>query len=160
MRLAADHEIEVRGRGYAGVLGGEAVPASDWIATGDLGSIDPDGFVQLSGRKKNVLITAFGRNVSPEWPEGLLMESGLLAQVMVMGDGEAQLSAVLVPLSASCAPARLAELVDEVNARLPDYARIARWVVSEPFTAVNGLATANGRLRRAAIVERFSQSGQ
>jgi len=87
----------------------------------------------------------------------LLLESGLLAQVVVMGDGEAALSAVLVPISPKVAPHQLAAAVREVNAGLPDYARIARWVISEPFTPANGLATVNGRPRRNVITQRFSE---
>ena len=156
-RLIGDGEIEVSGRGYAGMLGETALPAQAWIATGDLGEIDGDGFLKITGRKKNVLITSFGRNVSPEWPEGLLMESGLLAQVVVMGDGEPQLSAVMVPIASSVDQEQLAALVAEVNLRLPDYAQIANWTISnEGFTRVNGLATENGRPRRAAIARRFS----
>jgi len=158
VRLAADGEIEVKGRGYAGLLGEPVRPAQRWISTGDLGALDADGFLRISGRKKNVLITSFGRNVSPEWPEGLLLESGLLAQVVVMGDGEAELSAVLVPISPKVEPRQLAAAVREVNAGLPDYARIARWVISgEPFTPANGLATVNGRPRRDVITQRFSE---
>lgn len=161
VRLATDGEIEVRGRGYAGLLGEAPLPAQSWLATGDLGSIDGDGFLHLTGRKKNVLITSFGRNVSPEWPEGLLMESGLLAQVVVTGDGEASLGAVLVPISPLVDEQRLAALVAEVNERLPDYAQIKRWVrSSEAFTPANGLATVNGRPRRDAIAQRFNMSCQ
>jgi long-subunit acyl-CoA synthetase (AMP-forming) len=161
VRLAADGEIEVKGRGYAGLLGEPALPTQSWISTGDLGAIDQDGFLRIAGRKKNVLITSFGRNVSPEWPEGLLMESGLLAQVVVMGDGEAALSAVLVPNSPKLEAQQLAAAVAEVNAHLPDYAQIARWVISrEPFSPANGLATVNGRPRREAITQRFSESCQ
>ena len=160
-RLAADGEIEIQGRGYAGLLGEPPLPAQAWLSTGDLGEIDSDGFLRITGRKKNVLITSFGRNVSPEWPEGLLMESGLLAQVVVIGDGEAQLRAVLVPRSAAVDQAALERLLGAVNARLPDYAQIGQWVIcSEGFTKANGLATDNGRPRREAIASRFIQKTQ
>ena len=158
-RLAVDGEIEIQGRGYAGLLGEPPVPAQAWIATGDLGDIDSDGYLHITGRKKNVLITSFGRNVSPEWPEGLLMESGLLAQVVVIGDGEAQLRAVLVPRTAAVNQAALEAMLGAVNARLPDYAQIGQWLIcNEGFTRANGLATDNGRPRRDAIARRFSNS--
>ncbi len=85
------------------------------------------------------------------------MDSGLLAQAVVMGDGEASLSAVLVPASPQVGPPELATLIAEVNERLPDYARIAGWVISsEAFTAENGLATVNGRPRRDLVWQRFA----
>lgn len=156
-RLAGDGEIEIQGRAYIGLLGEPPLPAQAWIATGDLGDIDSDGYLHITGRKKNVLITSFGRNVSPEWPEGLLMASGLLAQVVVTGDGEAQLRALLVPRDAAVDQQALATMVGAINARLPDYAQIGQWLICrEGFTRENGLATDNGRLRRDAIARHFS----
>lgn len=157
VRIAADGEIEVRGRGYAGLLGEPPCEAQAWLATGDLGTIDAAGFLTIIGRKKNVLITSFGRNVSPEWPEGLLLASGLLAQAVVIGDGAARLGAVLVPVSPDVSTAQLAAVVTAANAHLPDYAQVADWVCSrEAFNPVNGLATVNGRPRRDLIAQRFS----
>lgn len=159
VRVAGDGEIEVRGRGYAGILGEPPVVVPDWIKTGDLGSLDQDGFLSIQGRKKNVLITSFGRNVSPEWPESLLMESGLLAQGIVLGDGQASLNAVLVPRSQDVPHMEIATLVERVNRSLPDYAQISGWQISAtPFCVENGFATANGRLRRDAIARHFSSS--
>ena len=64
--------------------------------------------------------------------------------------------AVLVPRSATLGDAQLQEAVDAVNAGLPDYARVHRWLrAAQPFGEANGLATANGRLRRAALVEHY-----
>ena len=68
-----------------------------WWPTGDLGSIDADGFVHVQGRKKNVLITGFGRNVSAEWVETALRGEPLVAQAAVFGEGQPALSAVLWP---------------------------------------------------------------
>lgn len=157
VRITGDGEIEVSGCGYTGLLGEPPLAEEAWLATGDLGVVDADGFLRIAGCKKNVLITSFGRNVSPEWPEGLLLDSGLLAQAVVIGDGAAQLSAVLVPASSRVEAQQLAAAVAAVNARLPDYAQIANWVVSgEPFSTANGLATVNGRPRRDLISQRFS----
>ncbi|HYH41855.1 MAG TPA: hypothetical protein VD867_07720, partial [Burkholderiales bacterium] len=133
-------------------------PREPWLRSGDLGTIDADGFVSITGRKKNVLVTGFGRNVSPEWPESLLLESPLLAQAAVLGEARPYLVAVLVAASPHVDDGMLQELVSQANLRLPDYARIRRWVrASEPFTVRNSLATANGRLRRDAIVQRYAQ---
>lgn len=151
LRVSAGGEIEVAGSLFCGYLGSaRAVP--EWWPTGDLGRIDPDGFVHLHGRGGNVLITAFGRNVSPEWVETALQSQPAVRQAVVFGEGQPALSAVLWPMQADAGDAALQAAVDAANALLPDYARIARWTRSRAaFDASTGLATANGRPRRAAV---------
>lgn len=150
VRIADDGEILVAGP-LAHYLG---QPASDqsWLSTGDLGHLDEDGFLYVDGRKKDILITAFGRNVSPEWPEAVLLGSGPIAQAIVVGDAQPYLAALLVPARADVDGAALQQAVDRANADLPDYARIRHWLPVPPFTPESGLATSNGRPRRAAIV--------
>ncbi|MCP5286083.1 MAG: AMP-binding protein [Burkholderiaceae bacterium] len=148
LRVNAHGEIEVAGSLFAGYLGSaEAVPV--WWPTGDLGHIDADGDVWIRGRRKHVLITAYGRNVSPEWVETALRSQPAVAQAVVFGDGQPALSAVLWPTRDH---ADLQAAVDAANATLPDYARIARWTPGRAtFDASAGLATTNGRPQRAAI---------
>jgi len=67
------------------------------LQTGDLGRIDRDGFLYVTGRKKNLLITGFGRNVSPEWPEALLVAHDAIAQAFVYGEAQPKLSALIYP---------------------------------------------------------------
>ncbi len=154
VRIAPDGEILV-GATVVRYLGQE--PSDDSVlATGDLGHLDPDGFLYVDGRKKDVLITGFGRNVSPEWPESALTGTGVIAQAMVVGEAQAHLAALIVPARAGLDEATLAAAVARANATLPDYARIARWVAVAPFTPANGLATANGRPRRALIQTHFA----
>lgn len=154
LRIASDGEIEVRGI-HAHYLGATSTP-SEWLSTGDLGHRDADGFLYIDGRKKDILITGFGRNVSPEWPEALLLGSGVIAQALVLGDSMPYLSALIVPAAAGIRPAQLQQAVDHVNSALPDYAQIRRWAAVPRFTPANGEATANGRPRRAAIQERHA----
>ena len=78
-----------------------------WWPTGDLGEIDADGFVHVRGRIKHVLITAFGRNVSPEWVETALRSEGSIAQAVVFGEAQAELSAVLWPMHPAASDADL-----------------------------------------------------
>ncbi len=152
LRIAADGEIEVAGSLFAGYLG-DAAPVPAWWPTGDLGRIDADGFVHVQGRKKNVLITAWGRNVSPEWVETALRGQRAIAQAVVFGDGAPALAAVLWPTARDADDAALHTAVAAANATLPDYARIARWTRGgAPFDAASGYATANGRPQRAAIL--------
>jgi long-subunit acyl-CoA synthetase (AMP-forming) len=151
LRVAADGEIEIAGSLFAGYLGDPA-PVPAWWPTGDLGRIDDDGFVHVMGRKKNLLITAYGRNVSPEWVETALRSQPVVAQAVVFGDGEPELGAVLWPTRADVGDRALQAAVDAANDTLPDYARVAHWVRGRgAFDASAGFATANGRPQRAAI---------
>ena len=158
LRVAPDGEIEVAGSLFLGYLGQPAdgtagSSASKWWPTGDLGSVDSDGFLHIEGRKKHLLITAFGRNVSPEWVETTLRGENAIAQAVVFGDGEPALSAVLWPVKADASDNELQAAVDSANATLPDYARIARWHRAlADFTVSSGMATSNGRPQRQAIL--------
>lgn len=152
-RGAVDAGIVVEGPSFLGYLGASVAPVSSPVQTGDLGSIDGAGRLRITGRAGNLLITGFGRNVSPEWPEAELLAQPEIRQAAVFGEGRPWLSAVLVP-APDAAPA-VAAVVDRVNATLPDYARIGGWVIAHsPFTPADGLLTANGRLRRDAILAR------
>lgn len=147
-RIAADGEIILADPALLGYTGGTAWQGE--YATGDLGTIDADGYLHLAGRKKNLLITAQGRNIAPEWPESLLTAEPAIAQACVYGDGAAALSALIVPATAG---ADVAGAVARVNAQLPEYARIGSIRCCAPFTPQNGLLTGNGRLKREAILE-------
>jgi long-subunit acyl-CoA synthetase (AMP-forming) len=154
LRLAADGEVLVRGARMLSYLG-EAPLADDWLATGDLGHFE-DGFLVLHGRKKHQFVTAYGRNVNPEWVEAELVQQLPIAQAWLHGEALAENVAVLVPRFASTTDADLAEAVATVNRGLPDYARVHHWLrAAQPFSADNGLATANGRLRRAALLAHY-----
>lgn len=157
LRIAADGEVHVDGSLFLGYLGdGPAEPANraDGWPTGDIGHIDADGFLHVSGRKKHLLITAFGRNVSPEWVETALRSEHAIAQAVVFGDGEPTLSAVLWPVQRDVPDQALQAAVDAANDSLPDYARVERWLRGRAdFSVSSGLATANGRPQRAAVLQ-------
>lgn len=154
LRIDDSGEVWVRGPHMLGYVG-EPPLTSEWLATGDLGRIE-DGFLELRGRRKHQFITAWGRNVSPEWVEAELTARTPVAQAWLYGEALPQNVAVLVPRSAQVSDAELAAAVAGVNAGLPDYLRAHRWLrAGIPFTAANGLATANGRLRRDALVAHY-----
>ena len=154
LSLAADGEILVDGPVFLGTVGQPRSPGP--FATGDLGRIDDDGQYWIEGRKSNLIVTSFGRNISPEWIEGLMVEQPEIAQAMVRGEGKASLEALIVP---ACPTADLDAAVRRVNAMLPDYARVGDVTAVPPFTPANGLLTGNGRLRRAAIDALHSKKG-
>jgi long-subunit acyl-CoA synthetase (AMP-forming) len=158
VRINPHGEIEVAGGLLAGYLGQPPMEPA-WWPTGDLGEIDADGFVHVRGRLKHVLITAFGRNVSPEWVETALRGGRAIAQTVVLGDGEPSLSAVIWPVAAGLPDAAIQAEVDAANQSLPDYARVMRWVRAlAPFSADAGMATANGRPLREAILGLHAQA--
>jgi len=156
VRIAADGEIVVGGALFEGYLHDPRAPGAEW-PTGDFGHLDEDGYLHITGRKKNIFITAFGRNVAPEWVEAELTAQPAIAQAAVFGEARPFNVAVIVPRpnAGETVPAALAA----ANRRLPDYAQVREFIVSDlPFTPANGLCTANGRLRRDAIAECYGAS--
>jgi len=151
LQLAPDGEILISGALCLGTVG--APRAAEVFHTGDIGRLDEHGGLWIEGRKSNLIVTSFGRNISPEWIESLLLEQPAIVQALVYGDGAAQLSALLVPRGA----AELGAAVAAVNTTLPDYARIATWREVPPFTTANGQLTGNGRLRRAHIHQQLEE---
>jgi long-subunit acyl-CoA synthetase (AMP-forming) len=148
--LSEEGEVLIEGAGFLGYLGGEPSDGGLW-PTGDLGRLDADGFLHLTGRRKSAYATAFGRNLAPEWVEGELTSHPDILQAAVFGEGRPFNAAVIVPRRPEN-PGAVAVAVNTANARLPDYARVSRWVLAdEPFTLANGLATGAGALRREAV---------
>ena len=165
LRIDADGEIQIGGALFLGYLGAPpagtpppSAPLSNrWWRTGDLGRIDADGFIHVAGRKDALLVTAYGRNVSPEWVETTLQASGAIAQAVVLGAGQPVLGAVLWPLREATTDDELAAAVARANASLPDYARIGPWArARQRFDVASAMATANGRPRRQAIAEAYA----
>ncbi|MBL8475653.1 MAG: AMP-binding protein [Methyloversatilis sp.] len=154
--IAPDGEILLHGSRLAGCLGA-AAPADGPLHTGDIGHVDARGCLHVTGRIKHQIITGFGRNVAPEWPEAELLAAPSVAQAVVFGEGRPGLCAVIVPRGEVTDEA-LAAVVRAANDRLPDYARITRWLRADaPFSALNGQATDNGRVRRDPIFRAYGE---
>ena len=145
-RIAPDGEILLEGEMFLGTIGELRDPGP--LASGDIGRIDEHGRLWVEGRKSALIVTSFGRNISPEWIEAQLVAQPDIAQAMVHGDGLPAPEALLVP---SRPDADLAVAVAAVNSSLPAYARLAGWREVAPFTPANGMLTGNGRLRRKQI---------
>jgi len=148
-------EIHLASRAFLGYLGDTAYHAGTDYATGDLGHFDDAGHLYLSGRRKNLLITSFGRNISPEWVEASLLAQPQIAQAVVAGDSRPALAAVVVP-SPGVSYADVAAAIGRANASLPDYARLGGWIDAGPFSLQNGMLTGNGRPVRSAILDHYA----
>ncbi|MFQ5486976.1 MAG: hypothetical protein ACE5ET_00840, partial [Gammaproteobacteria bacterium] len=121
------------------------------LRTGDLGYLDGEGYLHITGRKKHIFITSLGRNVAPEWVERELVLHAAIRQAAVFGEGRPWCVAVVVKAQDSD-DRQVAAAIAAVNRTLPDYARIGGWVAAdEPFLPANGQLTATGRLRRSVI---------
>ncbi|MGY5125541.1 AMP-dependent synthetase/ligase [Streptomyces nigrescens] len=159
VRTAADGEIEVRGRtvceGYLRA-DGSVEPATDadgWFATGDLGRVDEDGFLWLTDRKKEMIVTSTGKNVSPALVENTLKEHPLVGQALVHGDGRSYLVALLVldaePAAAWAARHGIEGTMQELAGH-PDVRAEVERAVTE----------ANKHLNRSEQVKKFSLLGE
>jgi long-subunit acyl-CoA synthetase (AMP-forming) len=120
--------------------------------------LDDAGFLFITGRKKNIFITAFGRNVAPEWVERELVAQAPILQAAVFGEARAFNCAVIVASTGASVTA-IESAVNAANQLLPDYARVHTWILATAaFSTVNEFSTANGRLRRERIFSAYAQS--
>ena len=149
LMFSADQEILVKGAQFLGYTQESAT--QDWLATGDIGYLDAQGYLFINGRKKHIFITSFGRNVSPEWVERELTSQPNIAQACLFGEAKPWNTAVIVAQTNSN-PEQIQQSVAKVNQSLPDYAQIKQFVlVDSPFSVANLQLTPNNRLKREAI---------
>ena len=163
IEIAADGEIVVTSAAvFAGYLNGTGDPPGGRWQTGDLGSIDAAGCLLIAGRKDNLIVTANGRNISPEWIETMLLADLRIGRCVVLPAPDGRL-AVLLEASAAGARwlcsadhRRLDGLIATLTAGAPDYAVPRRIAVLPPDAlAAADLLTGNGRPRRKAIAAQY-----
>jgi long-chain acyl-CoA synthetase len=179
IRLAEDGEILARGPNVFGgyhkdpVASAEAFTDDGWLKTGDVGRFTEDGFLQIVDRKKDILVTAGGKNVPPANIEQRFADDPFLAHVVVYGDGKKFLVAGVWPNHAAVdahlaaqgvAPGARDEavrvLVDQriarVNAQLASYESIKKFAVLAPaLTVDSGMLTPTLKIKRKKIYEKF-----
>jgi long-chain acyl-CoA synthetase len=186
VRVADDGEILIAG---PNVFGGywhndaataEMVDADGWLRTGDLGELDSDGYLRVTGRKKDIIVTAGGKNVAPAVLEDRLRAHPLVSQCMVVGDGRPYIACLVTldeealdawkgrhpELAASSTaelagnPQLLAEIqaaVDEANKAVSRAESIRRFrVLAEDFTEQSGHLTPSLKVRRGVVTKDFA----
>jgi long-chain acyl-CoA synthetase len=184
VRIASDGEIEMRSptvfQGYykdpestAAVLG-----ADGWLRTGDIGELDDDGFLHITDRKKDILVTAGGKNVAPQNIENDLKTSKYVSQALVIGDKRPYVAALLTldaveigrwaaehsvggDVDALSRDERVRELlqatVDDANRERSRFEQVKRFaVLPRDFTMEDGEVTPTLKLRRRAVQEHFA----
>jgi long-chain acyl-CoA synthetase len=140
-----------------------ALTDDGWLRTGDVGEIDANGFLRITDRKKDLIITAGGKNISPQNLENALKGSRFVSQAIVVGDRRPYVTALLTLDDAEVAasgrePQKLAQdLVDEVNRDRTRVEQIKRFVVlPRDFSQEEGEVTPTLKLRRRVIHEHFA----
>jgi long-subunit acyl-CoA synthetase (AMP-forming) len=156
VKFEKDGEILLSGNLYSGYLN-QGKFADEWYPSGDIGYRDDEGYLFLTGRKKNCFITSYGRNVAPEWVERELKLSPAIEQVVVFGEARPFNVAVIVA-SYGFGELDVKKAIKEINHTLPDYAQVTDWVFAdEPFSLSNEEMTATGRPRRNIIRQHYEQ---
>lgn len=169
IRIAPDGEILTRGpHVFAGYYKDpaateEAVGAEGFLHTGDVGELDAEGFLKITDRKKELLITSGGKNVSPQNIEGLLGRIPGVSQAVVVGDGRKYLAALIVPEKAERAGdpdfvAQVGREIDKVNGQLAQYETIKRFrVLPAQFSIDSGELTPTLKLKRKVVSQKFAR---
>jgi long-chain acyl-CoA synthetase len=184
-KIHDDGEILYRGRnvmkGYYKMPGEtkKSLGAGGWLHTGDTGHVDRDGFLVITGRKKELIITSGGKNIAPARIESILQTSRYINQVCVLGDGRNYISA-LVTLNAEAvdeyaksqniAFRDFSELLDHpeikrlvekeiqgANEKLASFESIKRFRILPEFTIADGLLTPTFKLKKNEIGKRYAR---
>jgi long-chain acyl-CoA synthetase len=181
IRIADDGEVAIRGDivfpGYwhNDAATAEAIDPDGWFATGDLGELDDDGYLSITGRKKELIVTAGGKNVAPAALEDRVRAHALVSQCMVIGDQKPFIAA-LVTLDSDALPAAgfggrtidelrddpklLAEIqtaVDEANRAVSkaESIRVLR-ILPGDFTETNGMLTPSLKVKRTVVSKEYA----
>jgi long-chain acyl-CoA synthetase len=179
VKIAGDGEIIVRGRNvFAGYLKDPETTAGaladGWLRTGDLGEFDADGFLTITGRKKDIIITAGGKNVAPKLLEGGLRNHPLVSEAVVVGDRRRFLSA-LISLDAEAAAhfqkernllgppeqseeirAEIQGTVDAVNSEMSRVEQIKRFtILPRELSIAEGELTPTLKVKRNVVTAHF-----
>ncbi len=182
VRIADDGEVLVRGPllmdGYWKQPKYTAEVLRDgWLHTGDVGVIDQDGFLQITDRKKDIIVNSAGETISPQHIEGALALEPEIAVALALGDNRPHIGAIVVPdrdfivewARTNATSAELAELaedkafrraigqaIERANANLSVIERVKHFVIADqPFTVENGMMTPTMKTRRHAIIRRW-----
>ncbi|HEY2544169.1 MAG TPA: long-chain fatty acid--CoA ligase [Gaiellaceae bacterium] len=169
VKLDADGEILVRSDSvFVGYFKdpeatAAAFTADGYFRTGDVGEIDEDGFVKITDRKKDIIITAGGKNIAPQNLENALKASRFVSQALIVGDRRPYVTALLtldwdeVKSSGRDPQAIAQELVDEVNRDRVRVEQIKRFtILPRDFTEEEGELTPTLKLRRRVVHEHFA----
>jgi long-chain acyl-CoA synthetase len=185
--IADDGEILIRGgivmRGYwkNEQATAEAIDGEGWFHTGDLGELDDDGFLKITGRKKEIIVTAGGKNVAPAVLEDRIRAHRLVSQTIVVGD-QRPFVAALITLDDEALPAWLEskgkptdltaeqlrddeELIAEIDAAVKEANKAVSQaeaikkfrVLGSDFTEDNGMLTPSLKLKRSVVMKEFDQ---
>ncbi len=186
VRIAEDGEIELNGgvvfKGYwKNDKATEETFVNGWMRTGDLGELDSEGYLSITGRKKDLLVTAGGKNVSPGPMEDRIRSHSIVSQAVVVGDGKTYITALLTvdpevfekwkaengkPSGATVAELRddkdlraeLQKAVDDANAAVSHAESIKKFVILDrDLTEEDGEMTATLKIKRNVVVDRFSK---
>jgi long-subunit acyl-CoA synthetase (AMP-forming) len=184
LKIAADGEVCMRGRhvfkGYYkdSLATAEAIDKEGWLHSGDIGTLDAEGFLQITDRKKDLIITAGGENIAPALVEGYLKGIPVVSQAVVIGDRQRYLS-VLLTLNAdrikvdaqacgsgACDPETAARdekflsflqrQIDKVNERLARVQAVKRFkIIPKDFSVEGGELTPTMKVKRKVVVEKY-----
>jgi long-chain acyl-CoA synthetase len=181
VKIAEDGEILVRGpnvfAGYYKEPEATAETLKDgWMCSGDLGVLDPDGYLTITGRKKEIIITAGGKNITPKNIEAAIKQSPLVGEAVVIGDRRRYLTALITleevaaqqlapALTDAAALAAAPEIraaiqhqIDAVNQALARVEQIKKFaILPRPFGIASGELTPTMKLRRMVIAERYAK---
>jgi long-chain acyl-CoA synthetase len=170
VRIADDGEILIRGKNvFLGYYRDEAATRADlrdgWLHSGDLGEIDGDGFLRITGRKKDIIITAAGKNVTPALIEGRLKADPLISEAVVIGDRQRYLTALFVLdpdvaaryADADAARAEVDDHVAVVNDTLARVEQIKKYtILDHEFTIAAGELTPTLKVKRSVVGENYA----
>src|SRR5438105_5862083 len=170
VRLADDGEILVRSQTiFAGYYKDEeatraAFTDDGWFRTGDVGELDPDGFLRITDRKKDLIITAGGKNVAPQNLENALKAHREISQALVVGDRRPYVAALITldpdttrGLTPDQAQERVQSIVDDVNRDRARVEQIKRFrILARDFTQDDGELTPTLKLKRRVVQERYA----